>query len=422
MSQRKRSIAIITAFLLLILLTLHAAHALLQRQIAEIESEVSDIRGLERLGETTLTFRARDHIQAERGAPDEEAPSPDDGMQRFIAFFRALELAPPELDLEAAFREYYSANVVGYYDFEGAEITILRERGRQYAPLTFFERLIYAHEYLHVLQDQHYDLTQIWERVGENENFDLNLATNALIEGDAEAVEWEVLDRLLTRMSDRELDYLIRQAEQVMTAPGASKPMPQAIEEAFNFPYEQGMEFVRHLVESAGWERVHQAFTSDPPLSTEQIYHPQRYLAGEAPINVSLPDFSEIVGDGLLPVYDSAAGEFYLRQHLMTKLTPTRAAAAASGWGGDRLRIYKDSAADELLWVWHLVWDGAGDASEFVGAYRRFLDLRYERVGSHQGCWSLETTHCFAEINEIETRISMAPDQETALALLQLEA
>ncbi|MCY3798262.1 MAG: hypothetical protein OXG84_10655 [Chloroflexi bacterium] len=425
MSQRNRSVIIIVAFILLIALTFHAAHARLQTQIAEIESEVSDIRGLERLGETTLTFRARDHIRAERGAPDEEAsspdeeaPSPDDGLERFIAFFRALELAPPELDLEAAFREYYSANVIGYYQFEGEEITILRQPGRQFAPLTFFERLIYAHEYMHVLQDQHYDLKQIWERVGKSENFDLNLATNALIEGDAEAVEWEVLDRLLTRMSDRELDYIIRQAEQGMTVMGASMPMPQAIEAAFRFPYEQGIEFVRSLVESAGWERVHQAFTSDRPQSSEQIYHPERYLAGDAPISISLPDFSEIIGDGHRQVYDSAVGEFYLRQHLMTNLRRTHAEAAASGWGGDRLRIYKNSAADELLWVWHLAWDGVKDASEFAGAYRRFLDLRYERVESRQGCWRLETTRCFARINETETRISMARNPETALALL----
>lgn len=419
MSKRKRSITTIAAFILVILLTLYAAQTRLRAQIAEIENEVSDIRGLKRLGETTLGFRSHDQIKAESGASDEEAPSPDDGMERFIAFFRALELAPPELDLEAAFREYYSANVVGYYEFEGEEITILREPGRQFAPLTFFERLIYAHEFAHVLQDQHYNLSQIWESVGESENFDLNLATNALIEGDAEAVEWEALDRWLTRMSDRELDYIIRQAEQVMTVPGASMPMPQAIKAAFSFPYEQGIEFVRSLVESAGWERVHQAFTSDRPQSTEQIYHPERYLAGDAPISISLPDFSEIIGDGLRQVYDSAVGEFYLRQHLMTNLRRTRATAAASGWGGDRLRIYKDNADDELLWVWHLVWDGAGDASEFAGSYRAFLNQRYEQVESRQGCWSLETTHCFAQINETETRISMARDPATALALLE---
>ena len=36
------------------------------------------------------------------------------------------------------------------------------------------------------------------------------LATSALIEGDAETVEWQLLDRLQMRMSDRELDNLIR--------------------------------------------------------------------------------------------------------------------------------------------------------------------------------------------------------------------
>ncbi len=421
MSQRKRSTTIIAAFVLLILLTFHAAHAIVQRQIAEIESEVSDIRGLERLGETTLTFRTRDQIKAESDASaEEEAPSDD--TERLFAFYRALDLVPPELDLAGAFREYYSANVAGYFEYEAEEITILREPGTQYAPLTFFERLIYAHEYMHVLQDQHYDLTQLWERVLASENYDLGLATNALIEGDADAVEWEVFDRMLTRMSDREFDYLWRQPAHTMTVPSASKHVPAVIEAEFTFPYEQGEAFVDSLVESAGWERVHQAFTSDPPQSTEHIYHPERYLAGDEPTDVSLPDFSEIIDDDHRQVYDSAVGEFYLRQHLMTNLRRTRAAAAASGWGGDRLRIYMDSAADELLWVWRLVWDGAGDASEFAGAYRRFLALRYGPVESHQGCWSLETTHCFARINEIETRISMAPDREMALALLQLEA
>jgi len=420
MSQRKRSIMIISAFILLILLTFHAAHAHLQTQIAEIESDVSDIRGLERLRETRLTFLTRAQIEAESDASAEDASEPDEDLERIFAFYRALDLVAPDLDLAGAYREYFSANVAGFFEYEAEEITLLRESGTQFAPLTFFERFVYAHEFMHVLQDQHYDLTAFWERVGESENFDLWLATDALIEGDADAVEWALFDRLWMRMSDREFDYIWRQPVRVPIPLSAPKPAPVVIEAAFNFPYEQGYVFVESLVESGGWERVHQAFTSDPPQSTEQIYHPERYLAGEAPIDVSLPDFSEIIGDGHREVYDSAVGEFYLRQHLMTNLRQTSAAAAASGWGGDRLRIYKNSAADELLWVWHLVWDGAGDAFEFAGAYRRFLDLRYDRVKADGRCWSEETTHCFARFGETETRISMAADRETALALLDL--
>jgi len=419
MSQRKRSVIVIAAFILFVALTLYAAQNRLRAQIAEIEREVSDIRGLERLRETTLAFRSRDQILAE-GA--EEPPSPDEDMERLYAFYRALDLIPPDLDLAQAFREYLSANVAGYFEFEAEEITILRKPRMQHAPLTIFERLLYAHEFVHVLQDQHYDLKQIWERVGDSENFDLWLATDALIEGDAETVTWDVLDLLIARLSARELDYLWRQAEQAMSVADSPQQAPAVIAAAVNFPYEHGEAFVRQLVERFGWERVHLAFTSDPPQSTEQIYHPERYLAGEPPIEVSLPDFSEIIGDEPRQVYDGAVGEFYLRQHLMTNLKQTRAAAAASGWGGDRLRIYKDSAADELLWVWHLVWDGEGDAFEFAEAYRRFLDLRYDPVQADGRCWRQETTHCLRQIGERETRISMAADQDTALALLALDA
>ncbi len=415
MSRRKRNIIIIVAFLLLIALTLCAAQIRLRAQIIEIEREVSEIRGLERLRETTLTFRSRDQIVAESA---EETTSPDEDMERLHAFYRALELIPPDLDLAQTFREYFSGNIAGYFEFEAEAITILRKPGTQYATLAIFERLLYAHEFMHVIQDQHYDLTQIWERVGESDNYDLALATEALIEGDADAVEWALADRLLTRMSDRQLSYQIRQAEQMMTVSGRSEPAPAVIEAVFNFPYEQGRAFVESLVEHGGWEHVHLAFTSDPPQSSEQIYHPQRYLAGEAPIVVSLPDLVAIIGEGKHQVFDGVVGEFYLRQHLMTILSPSRATAAASGWGGDRLQIYKDSAADDLMWVWHLVWDGAEDAFEFAWAYRRFLDLRYDRANSDGRCWRRETTHCFARISASETRISMAADQATALALL----
>lgn len=421
MSQHKRTSIIIAAFILLIALTFYAAQTRLGAQIAEIESAVSDIRGLERLGETRLSFVARSQIEAESDASAEDATEPDEDLERIFAFYRALDLIAPDLDLAGAYREYFSANVAGFFEYEAEEITILREAGTLFAPLTFFESFIYAHEFMHVLQDQHYDLTALWERVGERENFDLWLATDALIEGDAVALEWALYDRLWMRMSDRELDYIFLQPVRVPIPLSAPKPAPAIIKAAFNFPYDQGYVFVESLIESGGWERVHQAFTSDPPQSTEQIYHPERYLAGEAPIDVSLPNFSEIIGDGTRQVYDGAVGEFYLRQHLLTTLSQAEAAAAASGWGGDRLRIYKHSAADELLWAWHLVWDRAGDAFEFAGAYRRFLDLRYEQVKADGRCWSEETTHCFARFGESETRISMAADQETALALLALD-
>ena len=420
MSKRKRSLIIITALILLMALAFRLRYALLLAQIAAIEVEVSDIRELERLQDTTLTFLTHERFKAETDAPADENDSGDDS-EHIFAFYRALDLLPPEIDLEAVFLDFYTANVAGYYEFEGNEITILRPPGAQYAPLSFFERLTYAHEFTHVLQDQHYDLPQFWERAVESDDgdsFDLMLATNALIEGDAERVEWELLDRLLMRMSDRELDYLIRQSEQAISRPATPKHVPAVIQAAFYFPYEQGEKFVNTLVARMGWDGLHQAFTSEPPQSTEQIYHPERYLAGEAPIAVSLPDLSEIVGEGWTQRYDNIVGEFYLRQHLDTLLDNADVRTATSGWGGDRMQIFVDDVSGDLLWVLHLVWDTPRDASEFSEVYQKYLNHRYADIPPVGSCWTDAETHCFRQLNDIETRISYAIDPNMALSLL----
>ena len=423
MSKRKRSHIIITALILLMALAFRVRYALLQAQIAAIEADVSDIRGLERLQDTTLTFLSREQVKAEFRASDEETDSQDDSQDIF-AFYRALELVPPELDLEAVFLDFYTANVAGYYQFEDNEISVLRPSGTQYAPLSFIERLTYAHEFAHVLQDQHYDLSQFWERVAESDdgnNFDRILATSALIEGDAETVEWELLDRLLMRMSDRELDYLIRQSEQAISVRAKPKHVPAVIQAAFYFPYEQGKKFVDTLVARLGWDGLHQAFTSKPPQSTEQIYHPERYLAGEGPIAVSLPDLSEIIGEGWTLRYDNVVGEFYLRQHLDTLLDNEYVPTLASGWGGDRMQLYVDDAGGDLLWVLHLVWDSPRDASQFSEAYQKYLNHRYAAASAAGSCWTDAETRCFRQLNDIETRISYAIDPNMALSLLLID-
>ena len=423
MSRHRRSHIIIAALILLIALAFRVRYALLQQQIGSIEADVSDIRGLERLQDTTLTFLVREHVKAESDASAEANDSRDD-LERIFAFYRALDLLPPDIDLQAVFLDFYTANVAGYYQFEGDEITILRPSRAQYAPLSFFERLTYAHEFTHVLQDQHYDLPQFWERAVESDDgdsFDRMLAIDALIEGDARRVEWELLDRLLMRMSDRELDYVIRQSEQAISLPATPKHVPAVIPAAFYFPYEQGKEFVSTLVATMGWDGLHQAFTSNPPQSTEQIYNTESYLAGEGPIAVSLPDLSVLIGEGWTLRYDNVVGEFYLRQHLDTLLDNDYVRTAASGWGGDRMQLYVDNANGDLLWVLHLVWDSPRDASEFSEAYQKYLNLRYPGITAAGSCWTDAETRCLRQLNDIETRISYAIEPKMALSLLLID-
>ena len=208
-----------------------------------------------------------------------------------------------------------------------------------------------------------------------------------------------------------------------------------------------GTEFAAQVTAGSDWTSLNRALRDKPILTAEHIYHPERFLAGEAPIAVEPTDLSAILDDSWTLAYDNSVGEFYLRQHLRTQfssddvtgLAPGRgvseillrqrlrtefmfsqdnAARLTQGWGGDRLQIFVDATGDEMIWTWRLVWDTERDAERFTAGYRSFLDWRYGEYSDDPQCWSGATTHCVIRYSTVETRITMASDEATARALL----
>jgi hypothetical protein len=116
------------------------------------------------------------------------------------------------------------------------------------------------------------------------------------------------------------------------------------------------------------WKRIDEVWKS-PPESTEQILHPDRYLAHDSPVRievkplVSLASRHEIRRDVL--------GELGMRLLFRSRLPEPQADAAAAGWGGDRLIAYDGAQANALPLVIDLsVWDTETDANEAAAAFR----------------------------------------------------
>ena len=116
-----------------------------------------------------------------------------------------------------------------------------------------------------------------------------------------------------------------------------------------------------------GWDSVDAAY-SDPPLSTEHILHPDKYLAGEKPIIVTLPDFTAALAPGWETIDEGVLGEFIIATYLENRLTDSRAANAAESWGGDAYALIRNSDQDESALVSLSTWDSVEDAKEFFGA------------------------------------------------------
>src|SRR3954469_18195745 len=147
-----------------------------------------------------------------------------------------------------------------------------------------------AHELTHALQDQHFDLRRFdhWPK-GES---DSELAAHALIEGDA------TLAMALYVASNpfRALSFLKSMGATGIATEELDKA-PRALRETLLFPYQEGMSWTRALYKQGGWAEVSKAFTA-VPQSTEQVLHPDKYLAHEAPVKVTIPDLTRLLNGG----------------------------------------------------------------------------------------------------------------------------
>ncbi|MCY4537250.1 MAG: hypothetical protein OXE52_03370 [Chloroflexi bacterium] len=387
----------------------------MREQLFEIQQQVIERRELDLLAEAPLTFPAHSELEAflkRRFLED----YPPEQLRRDQVFLRALDLAQPGLDLEAALRDFWLTWIGGYYNIiDGSVNIVVRAEDGALDALTIPQQVIYAHEIVHALQDQHFDLERIIVDANKDGNRDRRLAIHALFEGDANYI---MLD-FLRRLQDADPAAVFR-AYSALREPDSEPEIPPVIIDAIEFPYRQGYLFIAEVVAALGWQGVNQALRDNPPQTTEQIYHPQRYLAGEGAVPVHMPDHDEIIAAGWQRAYDGPVGEFFLRQHLQVYLAEFQADDLATGWGGDRMRVFTNDTDDQLIWVLYQEWDSPHDAGEFARGYQQLLEGRY-RQGSDDGlCWVAETTHCMAQVGEKETRISAAPHKEEALALLAL--
>ena len=246
-----RTRIIISAVSLIVAGALHQHfNAPLPPQLDAIEAAVTEIRGLAPLAETTLEFISREDYAARLAAKSAEESSPEDVEQIYL-FYRALDLAPAGLDLQALAQQYLASRVVGVYHSDSQSISLIASSRR--APTGLLKtpsKLTYAHEYSHALQDQHFDLEAFFAPAEEADNFDLSLAMTALVEGDATNVEYDYFFELTEQNPLKA--WLELEIAYSSPAP-APVDVPPILPQELNFIYHQGNEFIWALFEADDW-------------------------------------------------------------------------------------------------------------------------------------------------------------------------
>lgn len=398
--------------------TNEAVDPALRAQLDQLEARTEALRDLTIQREVTLEFPTRAEVQA--FVADQLSTSfTDESTAEMMAFYVAFDFLPPDFDIEQAIRDLLGAQVAGFYDPEAKSMNVITVSGEQPSErLPLLEQIIYVHEYVHVLQDQYFDLEALLNTLAEEENVDRLLAVQSLYEGDASFV----MNAYTVQASQEDpfaalLELLSSSAASggLVLPPGT----PPIFEAELTFPYVAGEQFVSSLRNDGSWTHVNEAF-DNLPQSTEQIIHPEKYLAGENPVMVELADQSRVLGDGWVSMDDGTLGEFYIREYLETQLANRSARTAAAGWGGDGYRIY--SNGDALAWQLRVVWDTPRDAREFAGAYEVFLEERMPDATLDGECTVTDAQTICLVAGEDETLISSAPTLDDARTLLDLNA
>ena len=285
-------------------------------------------------------------------------------------------MIPLATDYAALLVDLLTEQVAGYYDPKTKMLSISRSAGDDPA----WAELVLAHEIDHGLQDQAFDLEK-FEDLPPTEG-DASAARRALVEGDGIALMIEVMLARQGTSAPWSNPDVTQAIEKAMTVPGngdALDKAPLAIRDSLIFPYRAGLSFVAALRRRQPWSAVDAAYVK-PPSSTEQIIHPERYLAGDEPVRVELRA-PPVLRDFAI-VHDSVWGELsfdlFLRSH---GIAPSVASVAAEGWGGDRvitLARPRETGSDRgplrAIGIARTEWDSEPDAIEAAEAVGKALD------------------------------------------------
>ena len=358
----------------------------------QIEEQISQIRELtfKRSVEVDLQSASDFQVYAERQI-DQQYSAMD--WKYYDRVVRKLGLYRGEIILDRSLvLEFLQASAVAYYDPEKDRFFILKQN----LPEAVLDGVL-AHELCHGLQDQHFDLDQFLRAQINTLNSDEILARRAVGEGEATYIqtiwtlknligqmpEQELLQRVIDTQMQLDIQTLREEMKKVALLQDDSQAVIETIDTLPGFmilqqaaAYVFGLNFVHHI-QKQGWEKVDRLY-ANPPVSTEQILHPSKWLSGETPDRLTWPPFQgEAIFDNWDLLDEDTLGELTWRIIFSEFDMKVRGESAADGWNGGRYAVFRSQDGQALLFLLYTSWDTEDDADEFAETYRELLTVKY---------------------------------------------
>lgn len=275
--------------------------------------------------ETSLPFKAAvsviapdngaftDRLQAVRLNPAMDRARKAEGA------LKALGIVEPGVNLAEQVRRLSTGSVTAFYDVKANELVVKN------GPLTPFMLKTIVHEMVRANYDQHFELDRPGLVTPDDER---GVAWDSLVEGAASRIE----NRFVSALPENDRKSV--QAEQQRVAGQLPKDLPAYVVVQYAFPFGSGPRFADTLM-GQGAAKMNSAF-QNPPVTTEQIIHPEKFVAGEGPKALADPP-----ADGAV-VRSGSLGQLMMSLMLAQVIDSGDAESAADGWGADRYVVWQN--------------------------------------------------------------------------------
>ena len=335
----------------------------------EVLAEMSKLISLPILSPLKKSIRSREEIRAyllQKMKEDKDADKRYADQKTMEKF----GLLPKDYPLDQVLVKVLTEQIAGLYDPDSQEFFIADWT----SPAD--ERSVMSHELTHALQDQHFHIDKWTDAAKPND--DGELARDAVLEGSAMAamLDYELGGKGSIRdLGDFDPGLLMGDMD---SSPELSKA-PKVLQDELLFPYIAGIRFTQHLLKAGnGWPDFYKVFDK-PPVSTQQIMHPDLYLQGVVPAKVDLPATKGAVASEWKKLDENGMGEFGILEILKQFLSKDRSEALASAWAGDRYAIFENQKNKRTLLEFRIHLGSDAGAARFFGGYSEILEMKYDR-------------------------------------------
>jgi hypothetical protein len=335
----------------------------------EVLAEMSKLISLPILSPLKKSMRSREEIRAyllQKMKEDKDA----DKRYADQKIMEKFGLLPKDYPLDQVLVKVLTEQIAGLYDPDGQEFFIADWT----TPAD--ERSVMSHELTHALQDQHFHIDKWTDAAKPND--DAELARDSVLEGSAMAamLDYELGGKGSIRdLGDFDPAMLMGDLD---SSPELSKA-PKVLQDELLFPYLAGIKFTQHLLKAAnGWPDFYKVFDR-PPVSTQQIMHPDLYLQGVLPAKIDLPSTKSVVSSDWKKLDENNMGEFGVQEIFKRFLPKDRSTTLAAAWAGDRYAIFENQKNKRTLLEFRVRLASDADAARFFGAYSETLELKYDK-------------------------------------------